>query len=61
MSEIGQGRGSSYPNGLDTDNSPEQNDVTRARAEVPNDLIAAIIAKSGRHVIEEVSNEQKAI
>lgn len=44
MSEIGQGRGSSYPNGLDTNNSLEQNDVTRARAEVPNDLASCIIA-----------------
>jgi hypothetical protein len=48
MSEIGSGQGSSYPNAIDTNNIPEVNDPspgrTKARAEVPNDQSAAIIA-----------------
>ena len=48
MSELGAGNGSSYPGGLDTDNVLEVNSPnpgkTKARAEVPNDLAAAIIA-----------------
>lgn len=48
MGEIGSGTGSSYPAALDTDNTPEVNSPaagkTKARAEVPNDLAACIVA-----------------
>lgn len=48
MSEIGSGSGSSYPGALDTDSTLEVNSPnagkTKARAEVPNDLAACIIA-----------------
>ena len=48
MSELGSGSGSSYPGSLDTDDILEVNrpnaGMTKARAEVPNDLAAAIIA-----------------
>lgn len=48
MGELGSGSGSSYPSTLDTDNIKEVNDPsasrTKARAEVPNDLAAAVIA-----------------
>lgn len=43
MSEIGQGRGSSYPDEIDADASPETTS-TKARPQVPNDLASAIIA-----------------
>lgn len=48
MSELGAGSGSSYPTTLDTDATLEVNSPsaskTKARAEVANDLAAAIIA-----------------
>ena len=48
MAEIGSGSGTSYPSGIDTDSSIEVNSPsaskTRARAEVVNDLAAAIVA-----------------
>jgi hypothetical protein len=48
MSELGAGSGTSYPTGIDTDNTIEVNspstNKTKARAEVPNDLAAAIVA-----------------
>ena len=48
MGEIGDGTGSSYPGSYDTDTSPEVNSPnagrTRARAEVPKDLAAAILS-----------------
>lgn len=48
MSELGSGSGSSYPTTVDTDSTLEINSPsaskTKARAEVPNDLAAAIIA-----------------
>ena len=48
MAELGSGAGSSYPASLDNDNSQEINHPnaarTKARAEVPNDLAAAIVA-----------------
>ena len=48
MSEIGSGSGSSYPGALDTDSTQEVNSPnagkTKARAEVPNDLGACIVA-----------------
>lgn len=48
MGEIGSGSGSSYPGTLDTDNIKEVNDPlasrTKARAEVPNDLAACVVA-----------------
>jgi hypothetical protein len=48
MGDIGSGGGSSYPTALDTQSSQEVNSPnagkTKARAEVPNDLAAAIIA-----------------
>lgn len=48
MSEIGSGNGTSYPSAIDTDNTIEVNSPnagkTKARAEVPNDLAACIIA-----------------
>ncbi len=48
MSEIGAGTGTSYPSTLDTDTSLEVNSPnagkTKARAEVINDLAAAVVA-----------------
>lgn len=48
MAELGSGSGSSYPGALDTDATLEVNSPsagkTKARADVPNDLAAAIIA-----------------
>ena len=48
MAEIGSGSGSSYPSALDTNTSPEVDSPsvskTLVRANVPNDLAAAIIA-----------------
>lgn len=43
MSELGAGSGTSYPTALDTDNTTESTS-TKARADVPNDLAAAVIA-----------------
>jgi microcystin-dependent protein len=47
MSELGSGSGTSYPASLDVDNSVEVDSSTTARADVPNDLAAAIIAVQG--------------
>ena len=44
MAELGAGSGTSYPASLDVDNTVEVNASTTARADVPNDLAAAIIA-----------------
>ena len=48
MGDLGDGTGTSYPAALDTDTNPEVNSPsaskTKARAEVPNDLAAAVIA-----------------
>lgn len=48
MAELGDGNGSDYPGTLDTNNTLEVNapnaGKTKARAEVPNDLAAAIVA-----------------
>ena len=44
MSELGSGSGTSYPSSLDVDNTVEVDASTTARADVPNDLAAAIIA-----------------
>ena len=48
MSELGSGGGSSYPGSIDTDNTQEVNSPnagkTKARAEVVNDLAAAVVA-----------------
>ena len=48
MAELGAGSGSSYPGALDTNNTLEVNHPnpgrTKARAEVPNDLAAAVVA-----------------
>ena len=48
MAEIGAGTGTSYPGGLDTNTSIEVNspnvNKTKARAEVINDLAAAVVA-----------------
>lgn len=48
MSELGSGSGSSYPSALDTNTTLEVNSPsgskTKARAEVPNDSMAAIVA-----------------
>lgn len=48
MSEIGSGNGTSYPSAIDTDNTIEVNSPnagkTKARAEVPNDLAACVVA-----------------
>lgn len=48
MSELGSGSGSSYPGALDTNATPEVDSPnagkTKARADVPNDHSAAIIA-----------------
>lgn len=43
MTEIGSGSGTSYPRSIDTDASPETT-TTYARADVPNDLAACVIA-----------------
>lgn len=43
MAELGAGGGSGYPGALDTDSTPESSS-TVARADVPNDLAAAVIA-----------------
>ena len=51
MSELGSGSGSSFPGSIDTDNTQEVNSPnagkTKARAEVVNDLAAAIVAVQG--------------
>ena len=44
MAELGSGNGTSYPAALDVDNSVEADSSTTARADVPNDLAAAVIA-----------------
>lgn len=44
MAELGAGAGTSYPASLDTDAVVETDGSTYARADVPNDLSAAIIA-----------------
>lgn len=44
MAEIGDNTGTSYPAGIDTNTSLEVNNATKARAAVPNDLAAAVIA-----------------
>jgi hypothetical protein len=44
MAELGAGSGTSYPSSLDVDNTVEVDASTTARADVPNDLAAAIIA-----------------
>jgi len=44
MSELGAGSGTSYPASLDVDNTVEVDASTKVRADVPNDLAAAIIA-----------------
>ena len=43
MAELGAGGGSGYPGALDTDSTPESSS-TVARADVPNDLAAAVVA-----------------
>ncbi len=43
MAELGEGGGSGYPAAIDTDATPETDNVTDARADVPNDLADAII------------------
>ena len=51
MSELGSGSGSSYPGALDTNNTAEVDSPnagkTLARADVPNDLAAAVVAIEG--------------
>ena len=44
MAEIGAGGGSGYPGALDTNSTLEVDNSTLARADVPNDLAAAIVA-----------------
>jgi hypothetical protein len=44
MAEIGAGGGSGYPGALDTNSTLEVDSSTLARADVPNDLAAALIA-----------------
>ena len=44
MAEIGAGGGSGYPGALDTNSTLEVDGSTLARADVPNDLVAAIVA-----------------
>ena len=44
MAEIGAGGGSGYPGALDTNSTLEVDGSTLARADVPNDLAAAVIA-----------------
>jgi hypothetical protein len=46
MAELGSGNGSDYPSTLDTDSSQETTS-TSARADVPNDLAAAVVAIQG--------------
>ncbi len=43
MAELGAGNGTSYPASLDVDNTVEVDSSTTVRADVPNDLAAAII------------------
>lgn len=43
MSELGEGRGSSYPEEIDTNTALERDKLTWARAAVPNDLADAIV------------------
>ncbi|HIG59051.1 MAG TPA: hypothetical protein EYQ21_06650 [Flavobacteriales bacterium] len=43
MAELGSGNGTSYPASLDVDNTVEGDGSTTVRADVPNDLAAAII------------------
>jgi len=43
MAELGEGRGSSYPEEIDADDALERDKMTWARAAVPNDLADAII------------------
>jgi len=51
MGNLGSGSGSSYPGNLDTQTLPEidapSSNKTKARAGVPNDLAAAVIAVEG--------------
>ena len=44
MAEIGAGGGSGYPGALDTNSTLEVDGSTLARADVPNDIAAAIVA-----------------
>ena len=44
MAEIGAGSGSGYPGALDTNSTLEVDGSTLARADVPNDLAASVIA-----------------
>jgi len=44
MAEIGAGSGSGYPGALDTNSTLEIDGSTLARADVPNDLAAAVVA-----------------
>ncbi len=48
MAELGSGNGTGYPGAIDTDSNQEVNSPaggkTKARAEVPNDLAAAVVA-----------------
>jgi hypothetical protein len=44
MAELGSGGGSDYPSSLDTDTIKEVDNSTLARADVPNDSNAAIVA-----------------
>ena len=44
MAEIGAGSGSGYPGALDTNSTLEVDGSTLARADVPNDLAAAVVA-----------------
>jgi hypothetical protein len=43
MAELGSGNGSDYPGSLDTD-ATQESSTTTVRADVPNDLAAAIVA-----------------
>ena len=44
MAEIGAGSGSGYPGALDTNSTLEVDGSTLARADVPNDIAAAVVA-----------------
>ena len=44
MAELGAGSGTGYPAALDTDTTQETDSSTTARADVPNDHAAAIVA-----------------
>jgi hypothetical protein len=44
MAELGSGNGTDYPSALDTDNTLEVDGSTLARADVPNDTNAAVVA-----------------